>query len=63
MKGRSYVTIDRRRGRFIEFGCTSVAKCGQSPKNEDFTFAQNDAVKIEMAPFLEKIRLEYLYNF
>jgi hypothetical protein len=27
------------------------------------TLAQNDAVKIEMAPFLEKIRLEYLFNF
>ena len=63
MKGRSDVTIEQRFGRVIEFGCISVAKRSQPPKNQDVTLAQNDAVKIEMAPFLEKIRLEYLYNF
>jgi len=63
VKGRSDVTIEQRFGRVIEFGCISVAKRSQPPKNQDLTLAQNDAVKIEMAPFLEKIRLEYLYNF
>ena len=63
MKARSDVTTERRRGRVIEFGCTAVSNRRYPPKNEDFTFAQNDAVKIEMAPFLEIIRLEYLYNF
>jgi hypothetical protein len=63
VKGRSDVTIEQRFGRVIEFGCISVAKRSQPPKNHDLTLAQNDAVKIEMAPFLEKIRLEYLFNF
>ena len=57
------MTTERRRGRFIEFGCTAVSNRRHPLKNEDFTFAQNDAVKIKMAPFLEIIRLEYLYNF
>ena len=63
MKGRSDVAIERRCGRVIEFGRMSVAKLSQPPKNQDFELAQNDAVKIEMAPFLKIIRLEYLYNF
>jgi hypothetical protein len=63
LKGRSDVTIERRCGRFIEFGCTAVSNHRHPPKNPDLMFAQNDAAKIEMAPFLKKIRWEYLYNF
>ena len=63
MKGRYDATIERRCGRTIEFGFTSVVKRSQPSKNQDLTLAQNDAVKIEMAPFLEIIRLEYAYNF
>ena len=49
LKGRSDVTIERRCGRFIEFGCTSVAKRSQPPKNQDLTLAQNDAIKVNVA--------------
>jgi hypothetical protein len=49
LKARSDVTTKRRCGRVIEFGCTSVAKRSQPPKNQDLTFAQNDAAEIEMA--------------
>ena len=49
MKGRSDVTIERRCGRMLEFGCTSVAKRSQPPKNQDLTLAQNDAVKVNLA--------------
>ena len=33
----------------LEFGCTSVAKRSQPPKNQDLTLAQNDAVKVNVA--------------
>ena len=49
MKGRSDVTIEQRFGRVIEFGCTSVAKRSQPPKNQESEFIEKSALKVNVA--------------
>ena len=49
MKGRFDVTMERRYGPVIEFGCTAVSNHRYPPKIQDLIFAQNDAVKVNLA--------------
>ena len=63
MKDRSDESIGRRLGSVIQFVRTRVAKRRCRLKNQEFDFVAKTALNIDVTLLLEKIRLEYLYNF
>ena len=63
LKDRSDGSIGRRRGSVIQPVRTRVAKCRHPPKNQEFDFVAKTVLNVNIALFLEKIRLECLYNF
>ena len=63
LKDRSDGIIGRRRGSDIQSVRTRVAKRRHPPKNQEFDFVAKTVLNVNIALFLEKIRLECLYNF
>ena len=63
LKDRSDGSIGRRRGSVIQSVRTRVAKRRHPPKNQEFDFVAKTVLNDYVALLLEKIRLEYLYNF
>jgi hypothetical protein len=49
LKARFDITTERRCGCVIEFGCTSVAKRSQPPKNQESELVENTALKVNVA--------------
>ena len=47
----------------FEFACATVVKRRRRIKNQEFDFVTKTVLDIDVALLLEKIRLEYLYNF
>ena len=63
VKDRYDGSIERGCDSVIQFVRTRVAKRRCRFKNQEFEFVAKTVLNIDMALLLEKIRLEYLYNF
>ena len=63
MNGRSDVTTEQRFGRVIEFGCISVAKRSQPPKNQESQLVENTALKVNVAEDGDQAGIGHITTF